>query len=108
MSQANVYTSVSGQAWYTDKVRVNTGTSPVTLQVEAVQLTYKTPVGVTTNVGTPVGNIYSVPINIPANSKYDTYVGVGNKLTIVGSGYTAMELGTASSATAGVNGVNIY
>lgn len=108
MSQANVYTSVSAQAWYTDKVRVNTGNTSVTLQVEGVQLTYKTPVGTVTNAGTPVGNIYSNAIVIPANSKYDAYVGVGNKLTIAGSNYTAMELGTASSANAGVNGVISY
>lgn len=108
MSQANVYTSVTGQAWYTDKVRVTTSSNAVTLQVEAVQLTYKQPVGTVENAGNAVGNIYSAPINIPANTKYDAYVGVGNKLTIVGSGYTALELGTASSATAGVNGINSY
>jgi hypothetical protein len=108
MPQANVYTSVSGQAWYSDKVRVNTGNTSVTLQVEAVQLTYKTPIGIVTNAGNAVGNIYSAPMVIPANSKYDTYVGVGNRLTIVGSNYTALELGTASSATAGVNGVINY
>jgi hypothetical protein len=36
----------------------------------------------------------------------ETYVGVGNFLTIVGGNATVQELGTASSARAGVNGVS--
>jgi hypothetical protein len=51
-----------------------------------------------------VGNLYSVAINIPANTVYETYSGAGNKVTITGSNWTALELGTASSATAGVIG----
>ncbi len=36
---------------------------------------------------------------------YQTYVGAGNKVTIVSTAaFTALELGTASSATAGVIG----
>lgn len=105
MSQANVYTSASAQTWYTDKARISTGTNTVTFQVEAVQLTYKTTNGNVANVGTAVGNIYSNAVIVPANSSRDIYVGVGNKLTIVGANATIQELGTASSAQAGSNGV---
>ena len=106
MAQANVYTSASAQTWYTDKARISTGATAVTFQVEAVQLTYVNPsTGNTANVGTPVGNIYSAAVNVPANSRQDIYVGVGNKLTITGSSFTVQELGTASSALAGSNGV---
>jgi len=106
MAQANVYTSVSAQAWYTDKARISTGATAVTFQVEGVQLTYVNPSnGNTANVGTPIGNIYSAAVNVPANSRQDIYVGVGNKLTITGSSYTVQELGTASSAQAASKGV---
>ena len=106
MSQANVYTSVTSQAWYTDKARITTGNTAVTFQVEAVQLTYIDPgTGQVSNVGNAAGNIYSNPASVQANGYRDIYVGVGNRLTIVGSNYTAQELGTASSATAGSKGV---
>lgn len=106
MAQANVYTSASGQAWYTDKARISTGSNTVTFQVEAVQLTYQNPAtGNWANAGVVVGNIYSNPVQVPANSRQDIYVGVGNKLTVVGGNVTIQELGTRSSATAGSNGV---
>jgi hypothetical protein len=54
----------------------------------------------------PVGNLYSANPQIAANSKQQIYVGAGNKLTIIGGNSTARELGTASSATAGVNALN--
>jgi len=47
------------------------------------------------------GNLYSAAPQVAANSRQQIYVGAGNKLTITGSGYTAREIGTASSATAG-------
>ena len=106
MSQANVYTSASSQVWYTDKARISTGSNSVTFQVEAVQLTYTNPAnGLVANAGPVVGNIYSNAVAVPANSRQDIYVGVGNKLTVVGGNVTIQELGTASSATAGSNGV---
>lgn len=86
MSQANVYTTVSAQAWYTDKARISTGTSPVTYNVNVVY-------------PSAVGNIYSAPTTVPANSFMDVFVGVGNQLTITGSGFTAQELGTTSSGS---------
>lgn len=106
MAQANVYTSASAQPWYTDKARISTTTTAVTFQVEAVQLTYQNPAtGNWANAGVAAGNIYSNAVSVPANSRQDIYVGVGNKLTIAGANFTVQELGTASSATAGENGV---
>ena len=80
MPQANVYTSASAQAWFTDKARISTGSNTVTFQVEAVQLTYQNPAtGNWANAGTVVGNIYSNAVAVPSNSRQDIYVGVGNK-----------------------------
>jgi hypothetical protein len=91
---ANVYTSLSNATVYTDKLQISTGNTAVTLQVYAVAL----------GTANAVGNLYSAAINIPANAVYETYSGAGNKVTITGSNWTALELGTASSATAGVVG----
>jgi len=91
---ANVYTSLANATVYTDKLQVSTGNTAVTLQVYAVAL----------GTAAAAGNIYSAPISIPANTVFETYSGAGNKVTITGSNWTALELGTASSATAGVIG----
>lgn len=91
---ANVYTSLANAAVYTDKLRVSTGSSAVTYQVYAVAL----------GSASAAGNLYSAAIQIPANTTRDLYAGVGNQITISGSNWTALELGTASSATAGVIG----
>jgi hypothetical protein len=79
----------------------NPGTS-ITLSANA------TASGTVTATITPaaVGNLYSVAPQIPANSREQIYVGVGNKLTIIGGNSTAQEIGTASSALAGVNASN--
>lgn len=50
------------------------------------------------------GLLYSNPPQVAANGRQQIYVGAGNYLTITGANFTARELGTASSATAGVNG----
>lgn len=86
---ANVYTSLSNAVVQTDKLRVSTGNTAVTYQVYAVAL----------GSADPVGNIYSAAIQIPANTTRDLYAGAGNRVTIVGSNWTALELGTQSSAT---------
>lgn len=91
---ANVYTSLANAAVYTDKLRISTGSSAVTYQVYAVAL----------GTANAAGNLYSAAIQVPANSTRDLYAGVGNQVTISGSNWTALELGTASSATAGVIG----
>jgi len=92
MNQANVYTSVNSQSWYTDKCAITTGHTSVTYQVYAVGL----------GNAPPAGNIYSDPSSVNADSRQEIYVGTGNQLTIVGTGFTAEEIGTATSATAGV------
>jgi hypothetical protein len=91
---ANVYTTLANAAVYTDKLRVSTGATAVTYQVYAVSL----------GGAAAVGNLYSAAIQIPANSTRDLYSGAGNQVTVTGSNWTALELGTASSATAGVIG----
>jgi hypothetical protein len=85
MAQANVYTTASAQTWYTDKARIVTGTNPVTYQVNVVY-------------PSATGNLYSNPAQAPASSITEIYVGVGNKLTVVGGNVTIQELGTATSA----------
>jgi hypothetical protein len=91
---ANVYTSLSNATVYTDKLEIVTGNTAVTYQVYATAL----------GTANAVGNLYSVAINIPANSVNQQYCGAGNKVTISGSNWTALELGTASSAQSGVIG----
>ena len=83
MSDANVYTSASAQTWYTDKAKISTGANTVTFQVERVY-------GAT-------GNIYTNPIQVPAQSTEYVWVGVGNRLTVVGGNVTIAECGTATS-----------
>jgi len=94
MAQANVYTSAANIAWYTDKASISTGNTAVTFNV------YAPAVG-TANA---VGNIYSNVVSVPATTVTEIYVGVGNKLTITGANFTVQELGTASSAQAGIIG----
>ena len=89
---ANVYTTLANAVVYTDKLRVSTGASTVTYQVYAVAL----------GGAAAVGNLYSAPIQIPANTTRDLYSGAGNRVTVTGSSWTALELGTASSATASI------
>lgn len=47
------------------------------------------------------GNMYSAAPQVAANSRQQIYVGAGNYLTITGTPFSAREIGTASSATAG-------
>lgn len=85
-SQANVYTSVSAQAWYTDKVKISTGNTAVTYNVSLAPGFSDT--------------IYSNAVSVPPYDVEYAYVGVGNKLTITGVNFTAAEAGTATSGTA--------
>jgi hypothetical protein len=89
-SQANVYTTVNNQVWYTDKCQLSAGNTAITYQVTLAP-------GFT-------DTIYSAPAQLPPYNQDWIYVGVGNKLTITGSNFTATEAGTASSGTAGVSG----
>jgi hypothetical protein len=98
MSQANVYTSAANVAWYTDKASISTGNTAVTFNVYATAL----------GSAAAVGNIYSNAVSIPASSTQEIYVGVGNNLTVTGANFTVQEIGTASSAQAGVIGQGSY
>jgi len=103
-----VVTSVSNTAWTTDKVEIATTNADVTFQVSVVQLTYVQANGVPANavMTTPTGNLYANALVVPGNSVQQYYVGAGNYLNIVtGTGFSATALGTASSATAGSNGI---
>jgi hypothetical protein len=103
-----VVNAVSNVAWTTDKVEIATTAANVTFQVEVVQLTYVQANGVPANatMTTPTGNLYANAIVVPGNTVQQYYVGTGNKLNIVtGTGFTATALGTATSATAGSNGI---
>ena len=92
---ANVYTTLANTTVYTDKLQISTSANAVTDQVYATAL----------GSSAPAGNIYSAPISIPANTVFEAYSGAGNKVTITGTPFTALELGTASSAQSGVIGV---
>ena len=95
---ANVYTSLGNATVYTDKLRVSTGNTAVTYQVYATAL----------GSAAAAGNLYSAAVQIPADTTRDLYAGAGNKVTISGSNWTALELGTASSAQSGVIGYGSY
>ena len=83
MAQANVYTSVSQQTWYTDKCLISTGTTAVSYNV--------------TLATAFTSNIYSNSVQIPPSTYDYVYVGVGNQITITGSNVPAAEAGTATS-----------
>ena len=89
---ANVYTTLANTTVYTDKLQISTTANAVTYQVYATAL----------GNAAPAGNIYSAPISIPANTVFEAYSGAGNKVTVTGTPFTALELGTASSAQEGV------
>ena len=89
---ANVYTSLGNTTVYTDKLQISTTANAVTYQAYAVAL----------GGAAAAGNIYSVPITIPANTVFEVYCGAGNKVTVSGTPFTALELGTATSATRSV------
>jgi hypothetical protein len=85
---ANVYTSLANATVYTDKLQIATGANAVSYQAYATAL----------GSASAVGNIYSSAITIPANTVFEVYAGAGNKVTVTGTPFTALELGTASSA----------
>lgn len=90
MSQIKVYTNLSSTVWCTDKCQISTGETPVTYQVYATALGSEP----------AAGNIYSGPPSIDPYSIKQIYVGVGNYITVTGSGFTAQEIGTQTSAQA--------
>ena len=103
-----VVTASGNVAWTTDKVEIATTTANVTFQVSVVQLTYVQANGVSANatMTTDTGNLYANAIVVPGNTVQQYYVGAGNYLNIVtGTGFSATALGTATSATAGSEGI---
>lgn len=93
-SQVTVYSGAqTNVVWTTDKVRINTGTNSVTFQVNTANLA---------NGSITSDTIYSNAVVIPANSKYDAFVGVGNYITIAGGNATVEAIGSASSGTKSV------
>jgi hypothetical protein len=87
-SQANVYTSVSAQAWFTDKCQISTGNTAVTYNVALAP-------GFT-------DTIFSNAVQIGQYESTYVYVGVGNQLTITGINFTAQELGSQTSGSRAV------
>jgi hypothetical protein len=85
---ANVYTTLANTTVYTDKLQITTGANVVTYQAYATAL----------GTAAAVGNVYTAAINIPANTVFEVYSGAGNKVTVTGTPFTALEIGTASSA----------
>ena len=93
-SQVNVYQgAITNVQWSTDKASISSGNATVTYQVNLGNL----------STGSITGDtIWSNAIGVGAGQTIETYVGVGNFLTITGASATTAELGTASSARAGV------
>ena len=91
--------AISDTVWTTDKARVTTGVNSVTFQVALAGKPTSDANDFLYNSGTTT---VSRPLVVPANSSLDLYVGVGNQVTVVGANGSCTELGTASSANAGV------
>jgi hypothetical protein len=88
---ANVYYTLANALVYTDKLKISSD-EPFTYQVFATAL----------GTANAVGNIFSQPVGYPSGV-FEVYSGAGNRVTVVGVGnISALELGTASSAQAGV------
>ena len=80
--------------WTTDKAEFNAVTNNVTYQVFATAL----------GTNAAVGNLYANAVSVPAGTTHYAYVGAGNYLITTGTTFTAVAIGTASSAQSGVIG----
>lgn len=80
---ANVYTTVSGVTWSTEKCRLATGNTAITYNV----------LDTSTDE-----DIYSQANQIPPHMITHVYVGIGNELTVTGSNFTATESGSRGRA----------
>jgi hypothetical protein len=74
--------------WTTDKAQINSESTNVTYQVFATAL----------GNAAAVGNLYANAVSVPNGTIQEIYVGAGNYLIITGTNFTAVALGTASSA----------
>ena len=80
--------------WTTDKAEINSASADVTYQVNATAL----------GSASAVGNLYANVVSVPNGTTQEIYVGAGNYLIMAGTTFTAVALGTASSAQEGVIG----
>ena len=80
--------------WTTDKAEINSASADVTYQVNATAL----------GSASAVGNLYANVVSVPNGTTKEIYVGAGNYLIVAGTTFTAVALGTASSAQEGVIG----
>lgn len=88
-----VNANIANVTWNTDKCEINTTTDRVIYNVYATAL----------GNAAPIGFLYSNGAIVGPNQSQQIYVGAGNKLTLTSNGlFTATEIGTASSAQAGV------
>lgn len=95
-SQANVYQgAIANVQWATDRASISSGSGTVTYNVNLANISTGS---ITSNT------IWSNAVSIGAGQTIETYVGAGNFLTITGASATTAELGTASSARAGIIG----
>ena len=100
MAATQVVNAIGNVLWTTDKVQFNTTLSNVSFQVSAVQLTYIQANGVPANatMSTATGNLYANAVSVPNGTIQEIYVGAGNYLILTGTNFTAVALGTQSSA----------
>jgi hypothetical protein len=108
MPAVQVVNTGSNVLWTTDKVEIATTLATVNFQVVQTQTQYIQANGVPTNAAMSIstGNLYANAIALPGNSTQEYYVGAGNYLNILtgATGFTAVAIGSATSATAGVTG----
>jgi len=90
--------------WTTDKAEINAESVNVTYQVSLTQTTWIDTSGITANTSMPTGNLYANAISVPNGTTHQLYVGAGNYLIITGNNFTAVALGSRTSATVGVYG----
>jgi hypothetical protein len=90
--------------WTTDKAEINSESNNVTYQVSLTQTTWTDTNGITANTSMPTGNLYANAVSVPNGTIQQIYVGAGNYLILTGTNFTAVALGSRTSATVGVYG----
>ena len=89
-----VINSAGNVLWTTDKCQINANSNDVSYQVVAPAV----------GTASAVGNLYANVVSVPNGATQEIYVGAGNYLVMLGTTFTAVALGTASSAQEGVIG----
>lgn len=90
--------------WTTDKAEINSESNNVTYQVSLTQTTWIQANGVPVNTSMATGNLYANAVSVPNGTTQQIYVGAGNYLILTGTNFTAVALGSRTSATVGVYG----